>query len=125
MGIATLIGRILLAHMFIISGIQKIGGYAGTQAYMESAGLPGALLPLVILLEVVGGLALLVGFFTRWAGAALGIFSVLAALLFHMDFGDQMQTINFMKNLTIAGGMLYVFAYGAGPLSVDARRGSA
>lgn len=125
MDIATLIGRILLAHMFILSGIQKIGGYAGTQAYMESAGLPGMLLPLVILLEVVGGLALLVGFFTRWAAAALGIFSILAALLFHMDFGDQMQTINFMKNLTIAGGMLYVFAYGAGSLSVDARRGGA
>lgn len=125
MSIVTLAGRVLLAHMFLISGIQKIGGYAGTQAYMESAGLPGILLPLVILLEIGGGLALLAGFFTRWAAAALAAFSVLAALLFHMNFADQTQAFMFMKNLTIAGGLLFVVAHGAGELSVDARRGHA
>lgn len=115
----VLLARILLAHMFLISGTTKIFGYAGTQGYMESMGVPGAFLPLVILLEVGGGLALILGFMTRWVAAALGLFSVVSAVIFHADFSNQMQMIMFMKNLTIAGGMLMLVAHGPGELSVD------
>jgi putative oxidoreductase len=113
--------RILMSQIFIVSGIGKIAGYAGTQAYMAKMGVPGALLPLVILTEVGGGLALLFGFKTRWAALALAGFSLLAALIFHLDFKDQMQMINFMKNLAMAGGLLMFVRYGAAEPSVDSR----
>lgn len=115
----NLAARILMAQIFIISGIGKITGYAGTQAYMAKAGVPGALLPLVILTELGGALALLFGFQARWAALALAAFSVLAALLFHLHPGDQMQMINFMKNLAIAGGLLMVVRHGAGAPCID------
>lgn len=116
---ADLAGRILLALIFVVAGFGKIAGYAGTQAYMESVGVPGALLPLVILTELGGGLALAAGLLTRWVAAALAGFTVIAALIFHLDFADQMQSILFMKNLAIAGGLLIVFRYGAGAWSLD------
>lgn len=118
----TLIGRILLGHIFLMAGISKIGAYAGTAGYMESMGMPGVLLPAVIVLEIAGGLALIVGWKTRWAAAALAGFTVLAAAIFHNNLGDQIQMLMFMKNLAIAGGLLFVAAYGAGPLSLDARQ---
>lgn len=117
---ADLIGRILLAAIFLESGINKIAGYAGTQAYMDSAGVPGALLPAVIVIEVVGALALIAGYRTRLVALALAAFTLLAALLFH-GAPDQMQHIMFMKNLAIAGGMLILTARGAGTWSLDAR----
>lgn len=120
---SELAGRILLALIFVMAGLNKIGGYAGTQAYMESAGVPGALLPLVILLEAGGGAAIVVGLLTRWAALGLAVFSIAAAVLFHADFSDQMQQILFMKNLGLAGGLLILFARGAGPVSVDAKLG--
>jgi putative oxidoreductase len=116
--------RILMSQIFIISGIGKITGYAGTQGYMEKMGVPGALLPLVILTELGGGLALLAGFQTRWAALALAGFSLAAALIFHRNFSDQMQMINFMKNLAVAGGLLMFVRFGAAPSSID-RRGPA
>jgi len=120
--IVTLVARILLAHMFLISGIGKLGaGYASTQAYMASAGIPGALLPLVIALEIGGGVALIAGFLTRWAALALAAFCIVSALLFHFNFADQGQMINFMKNFTIAGGMLMLYVHGPGAFSVDAK----
>lgn len=119
---ATLTGRILIAAIFLISGIGKITGYAGTQAYMESAGVPGALLPLVIALEAGGALAIIAGFFTRWVALALAGFSIAAAVLFHSNSADQMQQILFMKNLAIAGGFLFLYAFGPGGWSLDARR---
>ena len=119
---ATLLGRVGLSLIFIISGFGKIAAYAGTQQYMESQGVPGALLPLVILAELGGGLAILGGFFTRWVALALAGFSVISALLFHHNFGDQMQSINFMKNIAMAGGFLVLFANGAGKFSIDALR---
>ncbi len=121
----NLAGRILLALIFLMAGLNKIGGYAGTQAYMESAGVPGALLPLVILVEVGGALALIIGWQTRLAAWALAGFTLLAGLLFHNDFGNQMQLIMFMKNLAITGGLLILAANGAGAFSLDARRGAA
>lgn len=116
-------GRILLSLIFITSGFGKISGYAGTQAYMESAGVPGALLPLVIAVEFLGGIALLLGWRARIVAFLLAGFTLLSALLFHWDPGNQQQHIHFMKNLSIAGGFLMIVALGAGAYSLDARRG--
>jgi putative oxidoreductase len=115
--------RLLMSQIFIISGVNKILGYAGTQGYMEKMGVPGILLPLVILLEVGGGLALLFGLKTRWAAAALAGFTIIAALIFHRDFSTQMQLIHFMKNLAIAGGLLLFVQHGTAPSRDDHRLG--
>jgi putative oxidoreductase len=120
--VSDLAGRILLATIFLASGASKIAGYAGTAAYMQSQGVPGALLPLVILTEAGGGLLIVLGLWTRLAALGLAGFSVLTALIFHAQFGDQIQMIMFMKNLAIAGGFLVLAAKGAGALSLDARR---
>ena len=117
-----LTGRILMSAIFIMAGINKISGYAGTQEYMESMGVPGALLPLVILLELGGGLAVLLGWQTRIAAFLLAGFTVLTALIFHTNFGDHMQSILFMKNLAMAGGLLFLVAGGRHDWSIDARR---
>lgn len=119
----VLVARIFLAQIFLLSGIGKLGaGYAGTQGYMEAMGLTGALLPLVILLEIGGGLALIAGFFSRWVALALAAFCIVSALIFHRNFGDQMQMIMFMKNFAMAGGLLMLYVHGAGGFSVDAKR---
>ena len=115
----SLLGRIGLSLIFIISGWGKIAGYAATQGYMESKGIPGALLPLVIALELGGGLALAAGLFTRWIALALAAFSLASAALFHADFGDAAQAINFWKNVAMAGGFLMLAAHGAGKFSLD------
>ena len=115
----ALSGRIGLSLIFIISGWGKIAAYAGTQQYMESAGLPGALLPLVIALELGGGLAILTGAFTRWIALAIAAFSLLSAAIFHADFGDAAQAISFWKNVAMAGGFLMLAAHGAGTFSLD------
>jgi len=122
--IITLLGRILLAHMFLLSGITKISSYEGTAGYMDAMGVPGALLPLVILLEVTGGLLLIVGYKVKWASYALAGFTLVTALIFHSNFADQMQLIMFMKNLTITGGLLILSVHGSGKLSLDAKLGS-
>lgn len=115
-----LIGRILLGHIFLLAGISKIGaGYAGTAGYMDSMGVPGALLPLVIILEIVGGLMVIVGFKVKWAAYALAAFTVVAGVIFHSNFADQMQMIMFMKNMSITGGLLLLSVYGSGQLSLD------
>lgn len=119
--LASPLGRLFIAAIFINAGISKISGYAGTQAYMESQGVHGALLPLVILVEVVGGLAVVAGWQTRIAAFLLAGFTLLSALLFHLDFANQMQAIMFMKNVAIAGGLLFLVAHGAGAYSIDNR----
>lgn len=118
----NLVARILLSHIFILAGVNKISGYAGTQGYMESMGVPGMLLPLVIILEIGGGLAILAGWQTRIAAYVLAGFTVLAAILFHSNLGDQMQMIMFMKNFAITGGLLLLAVNGAGAMSLDARK---
>ena len=122
----ALVARILLAAMFIISGFGKITGFDGTAGYIASKGLPmpQVVAALTIALELGGGLMLAVGFKARWAALALGVFSVLAAVIFHNFWAAEAaqkmgQQINFLKNITIAGGMLMVFAFGPGRLSVD------
>jgi putative oxidoreductase len=123
--LAALAGRILLAVIFIISGFGKITGYDGTAHYMAMK-LPmvGVLLPLTILTELGGGIALAAGFKARWVALLLAGFTLLAAVIFH-DFwaaeaAQKMgQQINFLKNVAITGGMLMVFAFGPGRYSVD------
>lgn len=117
-----LTGRALMSFIFIMAGISKLGAYAGTQGYMESMGVPGILLPLVILLEVGGGLALLLGWQTRIAAFLLAGFSIVSAVIFHANFADQMQSILFMKNVAIAGGLLFLVAGAAQGWSIDGRR---
>ena len=117
---ADLLGRILIAAMFIDAGVPKVGAFAATQAYMASAGVPGALLPAVIALEVLGGIALILGYRTRIVAMAMAAFPVLAALLFHRA-PDQIQHILLMKNVAIAGGLLILSAREAGSWSLDAR----
>jgi putative oxidoreductase len=117
---SDLLGRLLLAAIFITAGYGKIGGYAATQGYMEAMGVSGALLPLVIVAELGGGLAILLGLLTRYAALGLAVFSVASAVIFHGS-ADQMQQIMFMKNLAIAGGLLILVANGPGRLSLDAK----
>jgi putative oxidoreductase len=118
---ADLSGRILISAMFLNAGLGKISGYAGTQGYMEAVGVPGALLPLVIALEVLGAVAIIVGYRTRIVAASLAAFTVVAAVLFHSG-ADQMQQLLFMKNVAVAGGFLFLVAHGAADWSLDARR---
>jgi putative oxidoreductase len=119
---AELGGRVLLSLMFLMSGIGKITGYAATAGYMASAGVPGVLLPLVIATEVLGAVAIIAGWQTRIVAFLLAGFTLLTALLFHNNFGDQIQMIMFMKNVSIAGAFLLLVANGAGRFSLDARR---
>jgi putative oxidoreductase len=121
-------GRVLLALIFITSGFSKLGNLDGTAGYIASVGLPagGALALGAGLLEVVAGLALAIGFKARWAALALGLFTIVAALLFHRYWAmpeqqQFMQELLFMKNLAIAGGMFIVASLGAGAASIDAR----
>ncbi len=116
---ASLVGRLLIAALFVLSGWSKIGGYVATQGYMQSAGVPGALLPLVILLELGGGLAIIAGLFTRPVALLMAGFSILTGLLFHAGSADMTQQIMFLKNLAMAGGFLFLVANGAGRLSLD------
>lgn len=117
--ILSVLGRVGLSLIFIISGWGKIAGYEGTQGYMEAMGVPGVLLPLVIALELGGGLAITAGFFTRWIALALSAFAVVSAAIFHADFADPMQAISFWKNVAMAGGFLMLAAHGPGALSID------
>ena len=115
------IGRFFLALIFVTSGLSKIGQFAGTQAWMESLGVPGVLLYPVIALEVIGGLAIMLGWQTRIVALLLAGFSLLSAVIFHANFADQTQMIMFMKNVGLAGGFLILVAQGAGAWSLDNR----
>ncbi len=117
-GFLSVAARVMLAFIFIMAGYSKIGGYEGTQGYMEAMGVPGGLLPLVILLELGGGLALLVGLQTRLIALALAGFCLISGVLFHGS-ADQMQQILLMKNIAIAGGLLVLVRTGAGRFGVD------
>ncbi|HMJ50411.1 MAG TPA: DoxX family protein [Burkholderiales bacterium] len=119
-----LIGRILLALLFIIAGLGKITAYQATAGYMAGHGLPIAqvLLVPVILVELGGGLMLLLGWKARWAALALFLFIIPTTLIFHpfwvADAAQMQNQVQFLKNLSIMGGMLYVMAYGSGPFSL-------
>jgi putative oxidoreductase len=123
--IAAAAGRVLISTIFILSGLSKLAAPAATIGYIESAGLPIAPLALTIavVIEVAGGFALIAGFKTRWTAAVLALFSVMTALAFHFNLGDQNQFIHFFKNIAMAGGLLQIVAFGGGALSLDAKRG--
>lgn len=116
-------GRVLIAAIFILSGIGKIAAPAATIGYIASAGLPFAPAALIAaaLIEVGGGLALIAGFRTRIVALVLAGFSVATALAFHAHFADQNQFIHFLKNLAMAGGLLQVAAFGSGRIGLDRR----
>ena len=116
------VGRIFLAAIFIMSGLGKITNYAGTQGYIEAMGVPGVMLPLVIILEVLGGIAIVIGYKARLVAFLMAGFSVVSAILFHADLGDQIQLNMFMKNIAIAGGFLMIVAHGAGAYALDNRQ---
>ena len=115
------IGRLFLSMIFIFSGFTKITGYAATQGYMESMGVPGMLLPLVIAVELLGGIAILLGFKARLVAILMAGFSVVSALLFHQFWIDESQMNPFMKNIAMAGGFLMIFVNGPGAYSIDER----
>ena len=121
-----LAGRILIALIFVLSGFGKITGFEGTVGYIASNGLPLPQLAAIgaIIVELGGGILLVVGWKARWAAAAMFVFTALAALIFHNFWAvpadqAQNQMIHFMKNISILGGLLYVIVHGSGPLSVD------
>ena len=119
--LSLLSARIGLSLIFILAGMNKIQQYEGTAQYMDAMGVPGALLPLVIALEVGGGILFLIGGFTQLLALALAGFSLASALIFHFDLGNQAEFINFFKNIAIAGGFLAVAASGAGKYSLDTK----
>ncbi len=116
-----LVGRVLLAAIFLLSGVGKLADPAGTAAYVASAGLPAPVLAAwgAAILETVGGIALIAGFRTRIFALALAGFSVVAAVFFHAQFADQNQMIHFLKNLAIAGGLLQLAAFGPGRFALN------
>jgi putative oxidoreductase len=123
---AALVGRILLAVVFIPAGFSKIGGFAGTAGYIGSKGLPlpevGAAIAIVV--EIVAGIALVVGWKTRWAALALAVFTLVATVIFHAFWSvapeqHMTQYLMFMKNIGIVGGLLAIYAFGAGRFSID------
>ena len=114
-----LLGRLMLATIFIVAGYGKIAGYDATAGYMAALGVPALLLPVVIALELGGGIALALGWKTRIVAFLLGGFTMLAALIFHNDLADQIQQIMFLKNVAIAGAFLMLVANGPGKLTLD------
>lgn len=120
----ALIGRVLLAAIFVMSGLGKVAAPAATLAYMKAAGLPFAPLGLAgaALIELGGGLALILGYRTRVAATILAVFALVTGLIFHSAFADQNQLIHFFKNVAMAGGLLQVAAFGGGRLSLDGKR---
>ena len=116
------IGRIFIAGIFFMAGLNKISSYENTVGFMNSAGVPGDLLPVVIALEIFGGVAVIVGWKTRIFAFLLAGFCLLSAILFHADFSNQIQMGMFMKNIAIVGGFLVLVANGGGSYSLDKRR---
>lgn len=114
-----LIGRLLLASLFLLEGWSKLRGYEPAIAYMSRFGVPGALLPAVIALEIAGGLMIAAGWQTRPAAFALALFCVLAALLFHANLSSRNEVLHLEKDLAIAGGLLALAVAGAGRWSLD------
>ncbi len=116
------LGRLLISFMFLMSGLNKAGNYSNTSGWMESMGVSSSILPLVILLEIIGAFAIIVGWHTKITAFLLAGFSIISALIFHSDFSNQIEMIMFMKNFAIAGGFLILVANGAGNYSLDNRK---
>ena len=113
------LARLFIAIIFLMSGLNKIGNYENTAYWMEAVGVPSLFLPIVIALEIVGGLAIILGWKARIFSFLLAGFCMLSAIVFHSNFADQNEMINFMKNIAIAGGFLTITINGAGSFSLD------
>jgi putative oxidoreductase len=120
----ALIGRILMAIIFLISGLGKVAAPSATIGYITSLGLPAPTLGYIasMVLEVAGGVLMVVGYQTRLIALLLAAYSIITALIFHHAFGDQNQMFHFLKNVAMAGGLIQVVAFGAGAYSFDNRR---
>jgi putative oxidoreductase len=118
------LGRLLIAILFLPAGYGKLMAFTDTVGYAASAGMPvpQVAIALAIIVEIVGGILLLIGYQTRWVAAVMALFSVATALVFHSNFEDTDMKIHFMKNIAIAGGLLQIVYFGAGPLSLDNRK---
>ena len=114
-----LIARILISALFFLNGIFKINSYEGTMDWMESFGLPGILLIPAIALEIIGPILIIIGYQTRIAAAALSLFCLATAIIFHNDFADQSQLTAFLKNIALAGGFLFLVVNGAKGFCLD------
>ena len=123
MQILELTGRIFLSFIFLLAGIGKIFNYEGTIDYMENFGVPGYLLTPAIILEILGPILIIIGYQTRIAAALLSLFCIATAVIFHNDFGDQMQLTSFLKNIGLAGGFLFLVVNGPKGLSIDKKLG--
>ena len=127
---AALGGRLLLAAIFVISGVNKLNNFSGTAEFMSSAGWPAAeiLLVLTIGIEIAGGLMIVLGWYTRQLAVILFLFMIPVTAVFHNPWGAvdpaqaQQQTIHFLKNLAIMGGLLHLYAFGPGHFSIEARK---
>ena len=113
------IGRILIANIFLIDGINKISHYEGVAEWMFLNGVPDFLLPLVILLEIFGALAIILGWRVKLFSLVFFVFCILTAIIFHRDFTNNMDKVIFMKNMSMAGGFFFLFLHGAGKFSLD------
>tara|TARA_B100000963_G_scaffold6732_1_gene5259 strand:- start:391 stop:759 length:369 start_codon:yes stop_codon:yes gene_type:complete len=114
-----LIARILISALFFLNGIFKINSYEGTMGWMESFGLPGILIIPAIALEIIGPILVIIGYQTRAAAAALSLFCLATAIIFHNDFADQSQLTAFLKNIALAGGFLFLVVNGAKGFCLD------
>ena len=123
-GYLTPLGRLLMSSLFIWAGVHKLMNPSGTAQYFAHVNIPVPEIAVwvVIVIEIIGGLAILVGFKARWAAIVLAIFCVVTAFGVHLPVGDQANMVNFYKNLVMAGGFLYVVAYGAGGMSIDGEK---
>ncbi|MEH6394490.1 DoxX family protein [Pseudoalteromonas sp.] len=117
--VSSLLARVGLAALFILTSFSKIQYFDATAQYMASAGLPEFLLPLVIAFELIGGLLIVLGLLTQLTAIAFAAFSIVSALLFHFQLDDQMQFLMFYKNIAMAGGFLALASLGAGKFSID------
>lgn len=122
--ILDLLARILISIMFLLSGVNKIGNYEGTVAWMESMGVPGIFLIPAIILEIVGPILIIIGYKVKISAALLSMFCVATAVIFHNNLSDQMQFISFMKNIGLAGGFLFLFVNVAKNFSLDKKYGN-
>ena len=113
------LARVFIALIFVMSGLNKIANYNNVAGWMDAMGVPGTLLPLVIMLEVLGGIAIMIGYKTRIAALLFAGFCLLSAVIFHSNFGDQNDMIHFMKNIAITGGFLILVKHGAGSYALD------
>ena len=116
------IGRILISSIFLLSGYNKIFSYTGTTSWMEGFGIPGFLLAPAIILEIILPILIIVGYKTQLAATLLAIFSITTAVIFHLDFGDQMQTIQLLKNFGLAGGFLFIAINGPKEWSIESKK---